>query len=1667
MFVMTRQNYRVNAYIGVNECSMTCLASVLDTGAGSSFIKKEILPAALLERVKGIPNPTDIRDASNRRVSILGKIRLRVRLGSRSDWVHFNVVQNLGTEVILGCDFMDKHVDAIRPRKRKVTLDDGTSVPILRRHTPSKWYRTMIPEPEAASDKTVNEASKVKILTPIVLKPGSQTWVEVTTAISGTVLMEPNGRLYRNHTCLASNGVAEVEADKPFKVLVANFGDYPKQLAQGQVVATAYANPTNLVESTISHAELLGLCDDKEAMRYRKHNANARDESVINDYLRDLRSSHMGEDEKPVTADDIDLSGVPKSYHKRIRTMLRKHESMWSGQLGEITVTEHHIDLKPGARPYKAQPRRAGLKERELTEFEVKKQLEANVVEPSMSEWAAPVLFVPKKDGKLRFCIDYRKLNEVTVKDSYPIPRMDDCLDSLGEATIFTGLDAYSGYWQMNVAKKDRHKTAFTCHAGTFQCVRMPFGLTNAPATFQRGLDMVLSKFKWKTCLVYLDDVIIYSKSVEDHIQHVDEVLTALREAGITLKISKCTFFSDKIEYLGHVIKPGRLEVDQANTKSLRDARPPTSKTQLRSFLGLVNVYRRFIEDFAKVAGPLNELLKKGAPDKFELNEAQLEAFRKLIDAVVSPKVLALPVPGLPYSIDSDACDYGVGCALFQTHPGGERKPIGFWSRTLNDAERNYGVPERECLAVMFALKTLRPYILYERFVLHTDQESLSWLMNIEDPSGRLLRWRLRLAEFDFEVKYKLGKLNTQADAMSRLFTDSEAAHEDMEDIPCFLAEESPEGAENEPCVLNNVADTGHDDEVGPDDYDLSDISADQVFATLPPPQENDPAFTPITHEELVTCQLSDSFCQETRRKMNTGEVRAFGFNDDGLLCRQVSHDQIIVPHVLKARVLHIHHHSRLAGHPGGRRLYYNLRRHMYWPSMAVDCYAVVRKCSTCAKNRIKLRQRSNPLRLFPPAGPLESVAIDIFGPLLKTARGNQYLLMITDRYSKLTKSVPMKTMSAEAVAITFTNEWALTYGPPADILADNGGCFTSKFFTSVCQTLNVRNKFTTTYHPQTNGQVERYNRTLKAMLKSYLDDHPHDWDLYARTLTYAYNCQPHTSTSLAPFELILSRPPPPLSVPQAPTTPEQPVLFRDRWRLNLRKVLKTSGAVMRATAARMKRNYDERLRRHRDVIKPGDFVFLRTERRDDNETRHKLAAIAEGPYRVESVRGNTVVIVYPDDKVERVSMDRVTLAPKSLAPEQIAKLLGPITDEEIVPSEYPIPQEVNLRDVLTPPNDAPRNTNATASARETRPEGPSPDQDNSRYPDHNDPTDLSVPSPETEDAPESPQPSILDPEADVNGAGGHPSNRLPGPHDSGNIPETPLTTARLDSQSAPHADLAITPGSAESSPASVPLSADNTASTPTLNERISPLAPSPVDNIHNTGRRPALRLPSTVQQYRVNTASTAGVPAANDSESRDRAFNTHEKLQGATRGPEEKPTQRRVRFAPTTTVHPVRSQQQSQCQPPPRRRELHNSAMAAESARRSKRTRTPSAKLRDSTNSGPTHQPAHPRGEGGASSLRVARNGKADETRSSSDEPAVLEQEYTIEKIVGHGANDDPGHPTASENETMLKVRWAGYGAADDTFEPIHHVPRNAVVSYFRRKQLPLPNDLSRAQAG
>ena len=775
-------------------------------------------------------------------------------------------------------------------------------------------------------------------------------------------------------------------------------------------------------------------------------------------------------------------------------------------------------------------------------------------------------------------------------------------------------------------------------------------------------------------CLVYLDDVIIHSKSIEEHIQHVDQILGTLARAGVSLKLKKCRFFTSTVKYLGHIIKPGTLEIDKAAVASLQEARPPETQSEIRSFLGMCNVYRRFIPKFSDTAEPLNALLRGGHPTQIaKWGEKEERSFRTLLNAVCSPPVLVLPKKDFPYTVDTDASDYQVGCALFQTQPDGKRQPIGFWSRTLRGPERNYSASERECLAVVFALQTLRPYLACEKFTVYTDHAALHWLLNIREPSGRLMRWRLRLSEFDFNIEYKKGICNTQADALSRLRTNAEVQFDaDESDIPVYAVVDSDD-EEDDPEDIE-ILDFEEDEFV---EHDLAMLEACAV-ETEPPAD----TITAVTAEEIVQGQLVDEFCLSVRRRINAGDRVAFVEDKNGILVRTTTrHPQIVVPHALRVRVLHSSHFGKFSGHPGGRKLYARLRRHFYWPSMAVDAYGVVRKCATCARNRIKLRKHASALKLFPARAPLEQVAIDILGELIKTPRGNRFLLVMTDRYTKLTKAVALKRITADTIAQAFVTHWVFSYGAPSYVLSDNGPQFTSRFFRETCRLVGASNLFTTTYHPRTNGQVERYNSTIVRALRHYITDHPRDWDLYADVLTYAYNCQPHSSSQIAPFELVLSNPPGPpgLSMDAMPQrTGLSQADFRADWQAWLRELMDSADAELKKAQERYKRNFDNRVRPMRMALRPGSYAFLRIDfRNTKDDTRHKLAPLVTGPHLVVSTKENTVVLEFEDKSRERVSLDRVVPAPSPPGAEW-----NPAEADQVSASQrspWPVPPSLGL----------------------------------------------------------------------------------------------------------------------------------------------------------------------------------------------------------------------------------------------------------------------------------------------------------------------------------------------------------------------------------------------------
>ena len=395
----------------------------------------------------------------------------------------------------------------------------------------------------------------------------------------------------------------------------------------------------------------------------------------------------------------------------------------------------------------------------------VKEMIDQGVVQPSHSPWASPIVLV-KKDGGTCFCVDFRRLNAITKQDVFPLPRIDDTLDLLSSAKYFTTLDLASGYWQVKMAPESQEKTAFTTYSGLYEFTVMAFGLCNAPTTFQHLMETILAGLARKTCMVYIDDILIFSKTFEEHLTHLEEVFNRLRQAGLHLKLKKCTFAQPKVEYLGHVVTTNGIEVDPKKVESVKGFPQPTNLKTLRSFLGLASYYRRFIPNFSREARPLHSLTCKNA--QFIWTPTYQQAFDKLKQLLTDAPVLAFPNFEQDFILETDASGEGLGAVLAQKHQDGGIGPVAFASRTLQQHEKNYGATELEALGVVLAAKHFRPYLYGHHCDLYTDHEALKSLLNTPQPSGKLARWGMAIQELDLSIHYRPGKRNLNADALSR-----------------------------------------------------------------------------------------------------------------------------------------------------------------------------------------------------------------------------------------------------------------------------------------------------------------------------------------------------------------------------------------------------------------------------------------------------------------------------------------------------------------------------------------------------------------------------------------------------------------------------------------------------------------------------------------------------------------------------------------------------------------------------------------------------------------------------------------------------------------------------------------------------------------------------------
>ena len=489
--------------------------------------------------------------------------------------------------------------------------------------------------------------------------------------------------------------------------------------------------------------------------------------------MADIATKTAESNNNPAIVEGLNVSSTNLTSQQQadLQRFLNKFSDVFAtsdSDLGRTNVLEHSIDTQ-GHQPIYQRPYRIPETQCKVVDVHVKDMANRGIIRPSKSPWSSPIVLVGKKDGSTRFCVDYRKLNSVTRKDVYPLPRIDETLDTLGGAQYFTTLDLASGYWQLPLKEEDMHKTAFTTPGTSnslWEFTIMPFGLCGAPASFQRLMEILQAGLTWESCLVYLDDIIVFSRTFEEHLGRLDSVLSRIRNGGLKLKVKKCTFCAPQVKYLGHVVSKDGLRPDESKVSAVSNFPIPQDLTQLRSFLGLISYYRRFIQDFSMHAEPLFRLSKKNVP--FIWGHDQEKAFSYMKKALTSAPILQFPDFNLPFYVQSDASDKGFGAVLGQIRNRNE-VVVAYASKAISSSQINWSTIEKEAFAIVWSVKYFRHYLYGRSFTIYTDHNPLKWLFALKSPEGRLARWTEMLKAYDFKIEYRPGKSNANADALSRM----------------------------------------------------------------------------------------------------------------------------------------------------------------------------------------------------------------------------------------------------------------------------------------------------------------------------------------------------------------------------------------------------------------------------------------------------------------------------------------------------------------------------------------------------------------------------------------------------------------------------------------------------------------------------------------------------------------------------------------------------------------------------------------------------------------------------------------------------------------------------------------------------------------------------------
>lgn len=779
---------------------------------------------------------------------------------------------------------------------------------------------------------------------------------------------------------------------------------------------------------------------------------------------------------------------------------------------------------------------------RDEVKHQIGKMLEQGIIQPSESAWSSPIWIVPKKSDasgkvKWRLVVDFRKLNEKTIDDKYPIPNIADVLDKLGNCQYFTTLDLASGFYQVEMSPEDIPKTAFNVEHGHFEFLRMPMGLKNSPSTFQRVMDNVLKDLQNTICLVYLDDIIVFSTSLQEHLVNLEKVFARLRDSNFKIQMDKSEFLKLETAYLGHIISSEGIKPNPDKISAVLKYPMPKTPKEIKSFLGLIGYYRKFIPDFARITKPLTQCLKKGR--KVVLDAEYVASFEKCKTLLTNDPILQYPDFSKEFLLTTDASNVAIGAVLSQG-PIGSDKPVCFASRTLNDSETNYSTIEKELLAIVWATKYFRPYLFGRKFKILTDHKPLQWVMSIKEPNSRLTRWKLRLSEYDFTVTYKKGKANTNADALSRVEIYNEEIGSTIDELCSLL----PNPSENPPSVHNSSTATAHTSQENPileipiTDEPLNKFHR-QLVLTVVGDRKRRPAVTkPFDTHTRISLQISENDLEDdvvsaikehVNPKVKTAlliypplkmyriipiiqdKFRSSSMN----LILSKNEVENVTEYLTQQDIIQTYHNGK-TNHRGITECYLTLSRKYYWPKMKDDITKFINNCIICGQvkyDRHPVRPQFNVVP--PPTKPFETIHLDLF-----TAQHEKFLTFI-DVFSKYAQAYHLRDGTAVSILQGLLH-YCTHHGLPLTIVTDNGTEFTNQLFSEFTQLHKINHHRTLPHTPNDNGNIERFHSTLLEhlrILKLQQKDEPINHLIpYA---IIAYNSSVHSFTKCRPYDII------------------------------------------------------------------------------------------------------------------------------------------------------------------------------------------------------------------------------------------------------------------------------------------------------------------------------------------------------------------------------------------------------------------------------------------------------------------------------------------------------------------------------------------------------------------